>query len=62
MSAGPAAMGRVVGAARVIIRYPVIPLFVLAVLLFTGVAAPWLQPNEPDQTESAGAQRPAILA
>ena len=47
MSAGPAAMGRVVRATRVIIRYPVIPLFVLAVLLFTGVASPWLQPTDP---------------
>lgn len=33
--------------ARALFRYPVVPLFVLAVLLFTGIAAPWLEPKDP---------------
>lgn len=39
--------GKISGALRIFVRYPVLPLFVLAVLLFTGVAAPWLEPKDP---------------
>ena len=43
----PAARGGIRGGARAIFRYPIIPLFVLALLLFTGIAAPWLEPKDP---------------
>ena len=44
---GPEAKGGLLGVARAIFRYPVLPLFVLGVLLFTGIAAPWLEPKDP---------------
>ena len=43
----PEARGGFRGGARAIFRYPIIPLFVLALLLFTGIAAPWLEPKDP---------------
>ena len=43
----PEARGGIRGGARAIFRYPIIPLFVLALLLFTGIAAPWLEPKDP---------------
>ena len=40
---------RLVGTYRVFRRWPVIPLFLLALVLFAGIAAPWISPHDPNK-------------
>jgi peptide/nickel transport system permease protein len=42
-------------------RWPVIPVFILALLLFTGVFAPWIAPYDPNEAISLSARNAAPI-
>ena len=49
---------RVAGAFRLLRRWPVIPVILLALVLFAGIAAPWVSPHDPNKQSLAERKLP----
>ena len=55
---GPGLGVRVTGALRLLRRWPVIPVILLAMVLFAGIAAPWISPHDPNKQSLAERKLP----
>ncbi len=55
---GPGLGVRLAGALRLLRRWPVIPVFILALVLFAGIAAPWISPHDPNKQSLAERKLP----
>ena len=56
--AGSGIGARLSGIYRVLRRWPVIPVFLLALVVFAGIAAPWVSPHDPNKQSLADRKLP----